>query len=294
MSGPQAVNQEDETAFVKNFIRDIPPVTRVIFFGTLICTTLSLGGLIPVTLFILDWEAITSRFAIWIPLLSPLHAGAAGFQFLIHLYFMYTYSKQVENNQFFGRSAAYAWMLVICLSVITPLGFLLSFPIAGPAMLISIMHLWGRAAGETRVTLYGIVPIPAKFLSLAVVGLNTVLSGKLSMADLSGLLAGQVYYFLDSVYPTLENGRNVIFVPVWFERFVTYLENAGGRLLNLGVNNTPVSGPRSGGSVGGSFSTVPRGSASGDRRPGFTSAQPRASASSGRYNWGSGRTLGSS
>ncbi len=290
MSGPQAVNREDETAFVKNFIRDIPPVTRVLFFGTLLCTALSLGGILPTSLFIINWQAIAYRFAIWIPFLSPLHAGAAGFQFLIHLYFMYTYSKQVENNQFFGHSAAYSWMLVVCLGVITLMGFIFGFPFAGPALLISIMHLWGRAAGDTRVTLYGIVPIPAKFLSLAVVGLNTVLNGKLSMADVSGLLAGQVYYFLDTVYPTLPNGRNVIFVPMWFERIVTYLEDAGGRALGLGVTNTSVTGPSS----GGTYSSAPRGSASGDRRPGLTRAQPRAGSSSGRYNWGTGRTLGSS
>lgn len=288
MTGPQAVNREDDLAFAKNFIRDIPPVTRVLFFGTLLCTSLQQFGLLPVGLFVLDWRSIVYKFAIWTPFFSMFHAGAPGFHFLMSLYFLYTYSRQVESNSFFGRTAAYAWMLAICMMVIIPLAFVFGFYLAGPALLMAIMHMWGRNAGDTRVTLYGIVPIPAKYLSLAVLGLNTVLSGSPSMADVAGILAGQLYYFLDSVFPHLEQGCVVIAVPGWFERLVGVIEDSGGRAL--GLNSIAGGGTQQTTGTArttGTYTTVGRGSAAtGDRRQG---PQPRA-----RHQWGSGRTLGSS
>lgn len=289
MTTPQAVNREDETAFVKNFIRDIPPVTRVLFFGTLFFTSLSLMGVLGFHHFFLDFHNLTKRFAVWTLFLSPLHAGESGFPFLMHLYFLYTYSKQVEANNFFGRASAYAWMCTVCLLVITPMALLLGFGLAGPALLMSIMHIWGRHAGEAVVTLYGIVPVPAKYLSLAIIGLKGILNGGVPIGDICGLLAGQLYYFMDSVYPNLPNGRAIIFVPGWFERLIGVLQDAGDRALGGTGNSAPPPGSRS--RPAGGISTAPSGSAAGGRRPAFTQPEPRVAA---RHNWGSGRTLGTS
>lgn len=283
-NGP--VNRESETSFATNFLRDVPPVTRVLVFGTLLLTFGSLAEVLPVSLFVIDWKQIVYKFRIWVPFLTGLHAGTAGFPFLFHLYFLYTYSRQLETNTFFGHTANYAWMLAICQTVIVALAPLMGYFIAGPALLMAIMHVWGRHAGDVTVSLYGIVPIPAKYLSLAFCAINAVLSGKIDFADVAGILAGQLFYFLDTVFPTLPQGRVVISAPAWFERGVNFIEDAGSRALGLVASNTQVSGPR----PSGPSTMAPRGNAFGARSAGVTRPTSRGTT----HTWGSGRTLGSS
>lgn len=276
----QPVNRENETSFLTNFIRDIPPVTRVLVLGCLLLTFGNMVNVLPSELFILDWGGIISNFRIWTPFLSPFHAGTSGFGFLLHLYFMYTYSRQLEANTFFSRSAPYAWMLCICQLCICLLAPVLQFYLAGPAILIAIIHVWGRHAGDLNVKLYGILTIPAKYLSLAFCVIGTVLSGRIDTSNIAGILAGQLYYFLDSVYPRLPQGRTVISVPAWFERSVSYIEDVGGRAVGLAGTARQISGPQ------GRSAVAPAGNATGARNMGIT--RPTA-----RHVWGSGKTLGS-
>ena len=44
---------------------------------------------------------------IWRVVTSALFAGMLSFQFLMHLFMMYTYSRQLEHEQFIGRTADY-------------------------------------------------------------------------------------------------------------------------------------------------------------------------------------------
>eukprot|EP00171_Calliarthron_tuberculosum_P009967 IDg9967t1 len=160
--------------------------------------------------------------------------------------------------------------------------------LAGPALLMAIMHVWGRNAGELNVKLYGVISIPAKYIALAMCAISTVLNGKLDTSDIAGILAGQLYYFFDSVFPGLPQGRRVIFVPLWFERGIDYIGDVGNRALGIGSTNRQMSGgsrPTSNGN--GSVSTAPSGSSFGARSTGVT--QPAARPA--RHVWGSGRTL---
>lgn len=276
--GPQNVQNEDSNA-VSSFIRDIPPVTRVLLFGTFFATFLSLTKMIPIMPFVIDWQMIIYKFQIWRPFLTIFHAGQLGFGFLIHLYFIYSYSRQLEQNIFFGRAANYCWMLAICLAVILALAVPFGYPFAGPGLMMAIIHVWGRHAENVKISLYGIFQIPAKYLSIAIVVINSALSGGVNMGDVAGVLAGHTYYWLDSIFPHMPQGRNVIVVPGWFERLIGVIEDTGSQAVARmsGEPATP----------SGSSATAPRGSATGSRSAGVT--RPTV-----RHTWGSGRTLGSS
>lgn len=225
------------------------------------------------------------------------------------MYFLFTYSKQLEIGVFFGRPANYAWFLTIVCTSVLALSALIPSYINGGALLIAIIHLWGRHATNVTVTMYGFIQIPAKYLSLTMLALDVVISGNVSMADLYGLLGGHLYYFLDSVYPSMPDGRQLVFVPLWFERFIDQFQAFLGSVTGLHSNPPPP--PQ-----GNNNSGATRGGAARDR--GFadirststataTGSQNRAGGSASGWgsfssaslrgsghNWGTGRTLGSS
>lgn len=292
MPGPSGdVNGTGDFDF-KAFFNDIPPVTRTIFMTMFTCTLLSGLGVLPVNLFLLEWYPITSKFQIWRLLFTFFHLGRLGLAFLIRMYFLYTYSQQLEIGTFFGRPANYAWFLTLISAFVIAISTVLNTYINGGAWLIAIIHLWGRHADNVTVTMYGFIQIPAKYLSLTMLVLDVIITGGVSTADGLGLLGGQLYYILDSVYPAMPDGKQLIFVPMWFENFIHQLSQALSSATSLG------SGPQ----MSQSYSTSGRGNrtstAAGRPQTGATSSGVRSGFTvpsvRGGYTWGRGNTLGSS
>lgn len=291
MSGPTGDVHGTGDFDVKSFFLDIPPVTRTLFISMFSCTVLSGLGLLPIHPFILSWQMIAKGFQIWRLPLSFLHMGRLGIGFLIRMYFLFTYSKQLEVGFFFGRPANYSWFIAIIVMCVSFGSLFLPSPVNGSALLTAIIHLWGRYATSVTVSLYGFLSIPAKYLSLSLVFIDLIRTGSLNYSDILGLIGGHLYYFLDSVYPSMPEGKQLIFVPLWFENVIESLQRMLGSWTGLQRGAPTMShatGQRSS-STSGVAGRWNRGGASSGARVGFTTPTSR-----GGHNWGTGHTLGSS
>lgn len=274
---------------------DIPPVTRTLFLAMFTCTLMSGLGIIPLPIFLLQWPFIIRRLQIWRVLFTFLHMGKLGLGFLIRIYFLFVYSKQLEIGVFFGRPANYAWFLTFVAMFILVLSTLFSSLINGGGLLIAVIHLWGRHATNVTVSLYGFIQIPAKYLSLAMIGLDLIIGGRIATSDALGLLGGHLYYFLDSIYPATPDGKQLIFVPQWFENFVVRIQNFLGSVTGLQTAPPLSSVPSSRfGRIG---SQLGRDTSRESRDTGSTStwrSRLTSPTSRNQHNWGTGQTLGSS
>lgn len=297
MSGPTGDVHDNGDFNFRSFFMDIPPVTRTLFITLFTFTLLPSLNVLPINLFILSWPDIITKFQIWRLIFTFFHIGRGGINFLIRMYFLFTYSKQLEIGTFFGRPANYAWFLSIVSGVVLLLSTVISSPINGGSLLLAIIHLWGRHANNVSVSMYGFIQIPAKYLSLTMLALDVILSGGVAAADVFGVLGGHLYYFLDTVYPSMPEGKMLIAVPLWFERFIDQVQAFLGSVTGLHSGPPPPSNYRS--STAGSQSTSRIGGISsgfGNRdatssgaRGGITSPTSRG----GSHVWGTGHALGS-
>lgn len=298
MPGPSGNVRDIGDFDFRSFIMDIPPVTRTIFIAMFSCTLLSGLQVLPPALFLLEWTEVFRKFQIWRMFFTFCHLGRLGLTFLIRMYFLFTYSKQLEIGTFFGRPANYAWFLALVSTFVLAMTALIPSYVNGGALLIAIIHLWGRHAVNLTVTMYGFIQIPAKYLSLAMLCLDIIINGGISSADAFGLLGGHLYYFLDSVYPFMRGGKRLIFVPIWFERFIDQVQAFLASVTGLRSGPPPPSnygrGPSGRSSTGfQSRTSNPSGRTAGDAtasgwRSGFTAPSLRTG-----HNWGSGHALGS-
>lgn len=302
MSGPTGNVRDNGDFDFRSFFMDIPPVTRTLFVTMFMFTLFSGLGVIPSWLFILYWPIVIRKLQIWRMFFTFCHLGRLGLAFLIRMYFLYTYSKQLEIGVFFGRPANYAWFLSVVSAIVLGLSAIVPSYVNGEAFLIAIIHLWGRHATSVTVTMYGFIQIPAKYLSLTLLALDLIITGGISPSNIYGLLGGHLYYFLDSVYPAMPEGKQLIFVPLWFERFIDQVQAFLGSVTGLRSNPPVQTNAGSGGSrgsSGGSWSRTAsasgpqnRGASSSGWRSGLTAPSLRPGQS--RHNWGTGHTLGSS
>lgn len=282
---------------IKTFLNDIPPVTRTLVISTFVCTLGGGFGIFPTHWFGLSWPDIIGRFHFWRIFSSFVHMGRLGFPFLINMYFLFHYSKQLENGFFLNRVANYCWMLTIVIAVTLCFSVFIPMYATGNALLMAIMHLWGRNSPTITVKMYGFISIPAKYLSLAIIAIDLILTGGIDYTAVVGIVAGHLYYFLDSVFPTMPSGKQLISTPPAFERLVEQACVGLASLTGLGAvpaaaspRAPPSSGAGSASTIG-SMQTGRNGAATSGARTGIT--MPSLRGATGRYDWGSGQALGS-
>ena len=70
--------------------------------------------------------------------------------------------------------------------------------------LISVMvYLWARRNPNVRLSFLGVVTFTAPYLPWVFFGFTTLVSGRLAVKDLLGILVGHLYYCLDDVWPSM-------------------------------------------------------------------------------------------
>ena len=112
----------------------------------------------------------------------------------------FRYGVQLETNVYAGRGADYAYFLLSTMAVLLASTALMPSVLLGPSLIMALVYVWSRANATARVSFFGLFAVEGFYLPFALLGW-TLLSGGDPVADVRGILAGHVYYFLHSVWP---------------------------------------------------------------------------------------------
>lgn len=75
-------------------------------------------------------------------------------------------------------------------------------------------YLWARANPHARVSLFGLVTIPAPYLPYAYLGLDLIRGGPgLAIQSATGIVAGHAWYFVNDILPAQNGGRRILSAP---------------------------------------------------------------------------------
>ncbi|CAO1623201.1 unnamed protein product [Parajaminaea phylloscopi] len=159
-------------------------------------------------------------------LTSFLYFGEFGIDFLFHLFFFVRYSRMLEENHYAGKKADFAWLLLVCGSLLLALSPLVSppLPFLGSPLAFVLVYIWSRRNRHIRLSLFGLLVITAPYLPLALVAFSWVLSGSAQAVkgDLLGLAIGHLFYFFDDVWPkeVRSGGLRLFQTPSIFKRMI--------------------------------------------------------------------------
>jgi len=182
---------------------DVPVVTRT--YATLcVLTTLVISTQLvsPFSLYF-SVHLIFMEGQVWRLFTNFLYFGQRfGLDFFFHMFFLCRYSKSLEQENFAGRKADFAWMLVLGAAVMLIVAPLANLTFLGHSLTYMLVYVWSRRNPFTRISFLGLFNFSAPYLPWCLLGFSLVLEHDIKI-DALGILVGHIYYFTKYVYPDL-------------------------------------------------------------------------------------------
>ncbi|KAF7488698.1 Derlin-1 [Sarcoptes scabiei] len=194
-------------ADIKEWFLQIPIITRA-WFGLSIALPIlgRIGLLNPYHLFMT--KDFFYRLEIWRPFTGtfyyPIGPGT-GFHYLLNLYFLYQYSKNLETGEFLGKPADYLFMLILnWLSLVLMALFMNVYLLMDP-LILSVLYVWCQLNKDMIVTFWFGTRFKAQYLPWVLLGFNMILGGG-GFLEILGILSGHLYYYIKYIYPRDQGG----------------------------------------------------------------------------------------
>ena len=209
-------NNNNESDFVK-WWKEQPVVTRTIAAGMVGVTAVHSIGLVSPYKLIFDAAAIYKRFEIWRLFTAPLIHNL-GLSFLINMLTFYRHSSQLEQGDFLGRTADYAWMLLVCLPALWLGSYVLRLSVLTPSFMMVVIYYWSKKYPDQVMSfMFGL-----RFLGVNlpwVLCAFHVLLGGSPLPDLLGIAVGHIFWFITCVLPNTHK-IELVSTPAWLRKVV--------------------------------------------------------------------------
>ncbi|GAA6021898.1 hypothetical protein JCM11491_004785 [Sporobolomyces phaffii] len=187
---------------LKYAVQQVPPFTR---------TTLGLLGTVTISTLL---DLISPYSYAYIPakvakhwevyrLVLPFFFAGRGIAVIFNAIMVFRSLRDLELGHFRTRLADMTWAFVLMCGGIIGLNTPLMTPLLFQPFLMAIVHLWGQTNQSGRVSLYGLLQIPAPYFSLALLGMDLLNGGVGAVViSLTGMASAHAYYYLSVVYPS--------------------------------------------------------------------------------------------
>ncbi|KAJ3081044.1 Derlin 1 [Rhizoclosmatium hyalinum] len=288
----------------KAWFESIPLITRSLFASSFALSLAAGAKVVDPRLFVLFGNKIYPGLEVWrlvTAFVYPLNYG-----YLTLLYFLYTYSWQLETSpQFNGRKADYLFFVLFAMAAILPVSLYMGEIILLESLVVSMLYVWSMNNKEQEVSFFFGLRFKALFLPWVYIIFDFLTGAPFPpIPKLIGIFAGHLYYFFDTIYPENNGGARLISTPAFLYSLVGEDPLARG-MGGVGGSSAGMSGrgQRLGGAPAAGAPTVGRGWFGGaaTNRPAAAAAAGGSGSGSNDgvrqrqgYNWGtSGQRLGS-
>ena len=198
----------------KSFYFRIPPITR--YYLTCVFITATIATYIkPLQMIIyyifLDYQLVFNNYQIWRLFTNILFVGGFSSSFLFFLIMIYLRFKEVEQNAIVLRVYAKFIMMLFYLLLFLNIINICSYKIfdikpgftLAQQLLLAFIYIDSKREPQKTINLY-FLPIKNALYPYALIVFNIV-SGQGIYDNIVGIIAGNVYYFLEDVLPVQKN-----------------------------------------------------------------------------------------
>ncbi|POW00252.1 hypothetical protein PSHT_13142 [Puccinia striiformis] len=122
---------------------DCPPITKVYLVGALAASVAVQCHVVTPYQLYFTYRAAFEHGQLWRLVTNFLYFGPLSLDFFFHLFFFMRYSKMLEENTYHGHRADYAWLLIVCCTLL----LLLSPLSPAPFLSAPLSFTWALSSG---------------------------------------------------------------------------------------------------------------------------------------------------
>ncbi|KAI9501985.1 hypothetical protein GGI25_005680 [Coemansia spiralis] len=222
-------------AQIANWYAGLPPCTKFLLGSTVTLTLASGLHFVNPHLMLLFWNDIWSKFQIW-RLVTASLTFSLSINGIIGILMLYQHSRDLEMQEFLGRSADYAWFLIFCVLNIYIAGrCVVDEYIYTDGLLICIITLWALHRQEQIVSFWFGFKFPARYFPYVLMAIEYLLVRKSApYSMIYGWGAAQLYYYLSVDLPA--QGRvNYIPTPQLLYKLLGQSRRTSARSVSSGI-----------------------------------------------------------
>ncbi|KAJ2341914.1 hypothetical protein GGF43_006059, partial [Coemansia sp. RSA 2618] len=199
-------------AQIARWFSALPVCTRFLVEATGVLTLLCGMQLVPGYYVFLDWQSVTKKFQLWRLVTTFLTTGLS-INGIIHMVMLYRHSIALEQGEFGGRTADYAWFVTFCMILMAGMSFVTRTLLLSDGLLLALVTLWSLHRANQIVKFFLGIQFPARYLPYAMMAMDFLLGhGGFPYAAFFGWLSAQAYYYLSVDLPA-QGGINYIPTP---------------------------------------------------------------------------------
>lgn len=128
-----------------DWYKNVPQITRYWFTGSVALPLICRFGIISPQYLVLFFQQFLYKFQFWRPITALFYypiTPQTGFNYLINLFFLYSYSTRLETGTFDGRPADFLFMLIFNWILLVIIGFAAGIFYIMDPMILSVMYIW--------------------------------------------------------------------------------------------------------------------------------------------------------
>lgn len=211
---------------IGNWVSGIPVVTRYWFFSFFILPLTTRLGLIDPINLVLFSNKVIGGFQIW-RLITSLFWHPVNFNWLMMLFFLYSYSRLLEEGYFAGQPADFLFMLIFNAICIDIAGLFFDLYVMSPALVFSALYVWCQINKDSIVRFWFGIQVKAMYFPWVLFLFFFILGANWPIL-LLGIVVGHLYFFIMFKYPQDFGGSRLLSTPQFLYNLLPNERVTGG------------------------------------------------------------------
>ncbi|KAJ2885390.1 hypothetical protein H4R27_001421 [Coemansia aciculifera] len=186
---------------IEEWYFQIPTCTRIYMTATVVLTlALQLEWMTPFQVFY-NYDYAFSRGQYWRVFTTFLYMGKFSLEWLLNMYFIIQYCRDLEEGSFLNRPADFAWLLILMCITLLVVAPYLGFIYLGSLLVSSMTYMWSRFYSYLFINFMGLFTVSAAYFPWVMLAFSSVVESRWPKGELAAIGVGHVFWFLSEEWP---------------------------------------------------------------------------------------------
>ncbi|KAJ1834790.1 hypothetical protein LPJ63_001675 [Coemansia sp. RSA 2711] len=179
----------------------LPPFTRIYTTGIVLLTlALQMEWVTPFQLFY-TYHTTFVQGEYWRLATSFLFLGGFSLDWVLNVYFIVRYCRDLEEGSYLNRPADFVWMVFLMCIALLAISPYLEAPFLGDLLVASLTYMWSRHYSYLFINFMGLFTTSAAYLPWILVAFSSLVENRWPTVDLVAISVGHVFWFLSEEWP---------------------------------------------------------------------------------------------